>query len=73
MPGRPQGWTKASYDMNPADAARSNTYLSAAADAIIWRAVERFPGDAVMAVFEGRCWPTSICCSRCHAVQRAMH
>lgn len=71
-----RGWTKASYDMNPADAARmANTYLSAAADAIICAGgrVERFPGDAVMAVFEGHGRADfDLAVRAARAVQRAM-
>lgn len=52
-----RGWTAASYHMEPENAARLvNSYLSAAADAIAEHGgrVEGFPGDAVLAVFEGR-------------------
>jgi len=52
-----RGWTDASYCMEPEAAARLvNSYLSAVADAVDKHGgrVERFPGDAVLSVFEGR-------------------
>jgi adenylate cyclase len=52
-----RGWTAASYHMEPEAAARLvNSYLSVVADTMAEHGgrVERFPGDAVLAVFEGR-------------------
>ena len=52
-----RGWTAASYHMEPEAAARLvNSYLSVVADTVAGHGgrVERFPGDAVLAVFEGR-------------------
>ncbi len=60
-----RGWTAASYDMEPeAAAGLVNVYLSAVADAVAEHGgrVERFPGDAVLAVFEGR-GPEDLSCS----------
>jgi len=60
-----RGWTAASYHMEPENAARLvNGYLSAVADAIAEHGgrVEGFPGDAVLAVFEGR-GPDDLACA----------
>ena len=52
-----RGWTAASYHMEPENAAwLVNSYLSGVADVIAEHGgrVEGFPGDAVLAVFDGR-------------------
>lgn len=60
-----RGWTAASYHLEPEAAARLvNSYLSAVAGAMAEYGgrVERFPGDAVLAVFEGR-GPEDLSCA----------
>ena len=60
-----RGWTAASYHMEPESAARLvNSYLSVVADVAAEHGarVERFPGDAALAVFEGR-GPEDLACA----------